>query len=340
MSNSRYNRQTILEKIGESGQQKLLNASVCIVGCGGLGSIIAPYLAGAGVGHMTLVDGDIVDISNLHRQVFYSEESAGTHKAQVLATHCAALNPSISITVHAEHLTKNNIVEIINSCDVVLECTDEIYTKYLVNDYCFVQRIPMVYGAIYKYDGYVSVFENNSKKAIHLRDIFPSPQSDLPSCSEVGVLATIAGLTALIQANEAIKFITGIGESLVGKLLSYNVLDNKQLTLKLRKSYKKDMESIYLRSSYNLIREITWKQLQEKEDLVTLCILEKDEVFQLDMDYLHIPLSKWAEEKKNLDASKSYAVFCMSGKRSADLVKRMDGEFDLINITGGIKGIK
>ena len=336
MSNSRYNRQTILDKIGETGQQKLLDASVCIVGCGGLGSIIAPYLAGAGVGHMTLVDGDIVDISNLHRQVFYSEESAGTPKAEALAGHCAALNPSISITVHAEHLTKNNIVEIINSCDVVLECTDEIYSKYLVNDYCFVQRIPMVYGAIYKYDGYVSVFENKSKKSIHLRDIFPSPQNDLPSCSEVGVLATIAGLTALIQANEAIKFITGIGESLVGKLLSYNVLDNKQLTLKLRKSYKMDMESIYLRSSYNLIPEITWDQLQEERNYVPLCILEKDEVFQLNREYLHIPLSEWEEKKKDLDASKSYAVFCMSGKRSAELVKKADGEFNFKSIIGGI----
>ena len=339
MKDSRYNRHVILEKIGEQGQQKLLQSKIWIIGCGGLGSIIAPYLAGAGIGHLILVDGDTVDISNLHRQVFYKTEDQGKNKVDVLKDHCLKLNPSIYIETFDQKIDKTNIDSILKNVDLAVECTDEIYVKYLVNDFCFINRIPLVYGAIYKYEGYVSLFKNTSEKSIHLRDIFPTPQNDLPSCSEVGVLATIAGITAILQANEVIKFITDIGESLSGQLLTYSVLENKQMTLKLRKSFKKDISEIYTNSNYNSVQEITWFELNERDDIELICILEKEEEYKLEKEHLHIPLSQWKESKSILEKDKKYAIFCMSGKRSKSLIESQNRDLNLINIKGGFNDL-
>ena len=205
MSNERYIRQTTLEELGVEGQEKLNAAHAVVIGCGGLGSIAAPYLAGAGVGEITLVDGDVPHISNLHRQVFFSENQNQISKSEALADHIINLNSDIKVNAISEMLSNENVEGIIQNADIVLECTDDIITKYLVNDACHLAGIPMVYGAIYKYDGYVSFFENASIESIHLRDIFPEPDLDLLTCSQVGVLNTIAGLIGLLQANEAIK---------------------------------------------------------------------------------------------------------------------------------------
>ena len=197
----RYNRQIILDQIGEAGQKKLLQSSVTIIGCGGLGSIIAPYLAGAGVGKLILVDRDKPHISNLHRQIVFKENETQS-KARALGQFISAFNAEVNVAVIEEMLEKKNVSEIIPHSyeGIVVECTDDMVTKYLLNDYCHINKIPLVYGAIHKYEGYVSLFKNESQEDIHLRDIFPEINTEIPNCSEVGVMNTIAGIIGILQA--------------------------------------------------------------------------------------------------------------------------------------------
>ena len=346
MQNERYIRQTLLDQIGESGQKKLSIAHIVVIGCGGLGSIAAPYLAGAGVGKITLVDADKPHVSNLHRQVFFDVSSMTQTKSQALADHIKSLNPTIEVIVKEQMVAKKNIEEIINGATVVLECTDNIQTKYLVNDYCHIHNIPLVYGAIHKYDGYVSLFANVDKESIHLRDIFATPNEDIPTCSEVGVMGALAGLIGLMQANEAIKYITDAGQVLIDQLLTYNILDNTQMKLKLKKSYKNDVSAIYQVSSYQSkstcdITEITLEELQSnrsKYDLIS--ILEDYEHKDIDDDVEHIPLSTIHPEELVEDLEGPTVFYCTTGKRSTVLVrmlKAIDAEVEVYSLKGGLK---
>jgi len=340
MNNNRYIRQILLDKIGQSGQHKLSQSHVIVIGCGGLGSIAAPYLAGAGVGKITLVDADQPHISNLHRQVFFEQKNIKETKSKVLAEHINKLNSEIEVAVVEQMLTKKNITEIISKEAVVLECTDHIMTKYLVNDYCHMNNIPLVYGAIHKYDGYISFFENKDKDSIHLRDVFPEPNEDIPTCSEVGVMGTLAGLIGIMQANEAIKHITGAGTTLVNQLLTYNILDNTQMKLKLKKSYKNEISAIYQVSSYLSktncdITEITLEELHSNRSKYHLIsILEDYEHKDIDDKVEHIPLSTIHLEELVEDIEGPTVFYCTTGKRSAVLVRMMkaiDSEIEIGN---------
>lgn len=346
MDKSRYIRQTLLDRIGDRGQEKLLNTSIAIVGCGGLGSIAAPYLAGAGVGHLILIDGDIPDVSNLHRQVFFSEEVTKKSKATLLAEHIKKLNSDIQVTVFDQMITKSNISSLLTDTDIVLECTDNIQAKYLVNDYCHINRIPVSYGAIYKYDGYVSFLENRDSNSIHLRDIFPIPNDDIPTCSEVGVLGTIAGLIGILQANEAIKHITSSGDLLIGKLLSYDILTNNQMKLKLKKSWNKNIETVYQSSTYDInlncaIQEVSIKQVMTNRDQYELIsILENDEHKNIDDKVIHMPLSQFNKENWQPISDKKHVFYCMTGKRSSYLISSLMDELGSnYSLKGGLKGI-
>lgn len=347
-NSNRYIRQTLLDQIGDSGQQKLLAANIVVIGCGGLGSIAAPYLAGAGVGKITLVDADKPHISNLHRQVFFEDASYSQSKSKALANHIQRLNPTIEVIVVEQMITKKNIEEIVNGATVVLECTDNIQTKYLVNDYCHIYNIPLVYGAIHKYDGYVSLFTNADKETIHLRDIFAVPNEDIPTCSEVGVMGTLAGLIGILQANEAIKFITEAGSTLINHLLTYNILDNTQMKLKLKKSYKNDVAAIYQVSSYISkincdITEITKEELEANRTKYNLVsILEDYEHKDIDNDVEHIPLSTIHPEELVEDIEVPTVFYCTTGKRSAVLVRMMkavDPAIEIYSLKGGVKEI-
>jgi len=346
MDKSRYIRQTLLNRIGEVGQDKLLKTSIAIVGCGGLGSIAAPYLAGAGVGHLILIDGDIPDISNLHRQVFFSEEVTKKTKSALLAEHIKKLNSNIQVTIYDEMITKSNISNLLADADLVLECTDNIQAKYLVNDYCHMTSIPVVYGAIYKYDGYVSFFENVDSDSIHLRDIFPTPNDDIPTCSEVGVLGTLAGLIGIFQANEAIKYITSAGEPLIGKLLSYDILTNNQMKLRLKKSWNINIESNYHSSTYTMklnctLKEVSLNEVMSNRDKYELIsILEDDEHKIIDDKVIHIPLSQINYENWKPISDKKHVFYCMTGKRSYYLISNLQDKLGRnYSLKGGLKGM-
>lgn len=239
MSDKRYSRQTILPGVGEAGQARLAAAHVLIVGCGGLGGPAAAYLAGAGVGTLTLVDGDEVSVSNLHRQVFFRTGDAGP-KARLLAQHCQQLNPGTRVRAHETYLGAANVKTLVTAATIVLDCTDDAATKHLLNDACVLLQTPLVYAAAQIFEGYLALFPNQPNGA-HLRDVFPEPDPSLPDCATTGVLSTAVGTVALMQANAALCFLLGIGEPPIDTLLTYNALTNRQHRLKIRKTYPKSI---------------------------------------------------------------------------------------------------
>ena len=348
MAEDRYIRQRLLDEIGNKGQNKLSSAHVAVIGCGGLGSVAAPYLAGAGIGKLTLIDGDVPDVTNLHRQVFFDESQTSKTKARLLADHIQKLNSEVEVVVVEQMITKKNIEKLIQGVSVILECTDNIQTKYLVNDFCHMHYIPLVYGAMHKYEGYVSFFENESKDSVHLRDIFSVPNDNIPTCAEVGVMGTLAGIIGLMQANEAIKFIAGAGGVLRNQLLTYNILYNDQLKLKLKKSYKNNVAAIYQVSSYQSkvdcdVLEISFESLQanrSKYDLIS--ILEDYEHKDIDLSVEQIPLSTIHPEELVEDLNGPTVFYCTTGKRSASLVRMMkaiDSDIEIYSLKGGLKAM-
>lgn len=344
MNSKRYIRQESLNEIGKEGQVKLAKARIAIIGCGGLGSIAAPYLAGAGVGHLVLIDGDAPELSNLHRQVFFTGKEKGS-KAEVLAAHIAESNPEIIIEHHSVMLYKTNIASLITEVDLVLECTDDMMCKYLVNDWCHLNRIPLVYGAIFKTEGYLSLFSNHDNKDIHLRDIFPVPDLSVPSCSEVGVINTIAGLIGILQANEALKYILGNRENLSGWFLTYDVMTTEQLKLKLKKTWEGDMQDLYLRENYdgvncNVVPELSINEvLENMNEYLLISILELGEHQAIHSKCLHQPLSKW-EQNAWVKNEKPQVYYCISGKRSSNLVNSIldqNPTANVFSLKGGLR---
>jgi adenylyltransferase/sulfurtransferase len=229
---ARYARHLTLPQIGEAGQAQLKASRVFCVGAGGLGSPALLYLAAAGIGHLTIIDDDTIERSNLQRQILHADGNVGTSKAESAMIRLQELNPSISLEIHTERLTSENAIQLIQGHNIVVDGTDNIPTRYLVNDTCELLRIPWVYGSIYRFEGQVSVFNLNGGPTY--RDLFPTPPppESVPSCEDGGVLGVLPGVIGSIQATEAIKVLLGIGETLRGKLLIYDALEMSMRTLK------------------------------------------------------------------------------------------------------------
>ena len=222
---ARYARHLTLPQIGEAGQSKLMESRVFCVGAGGLGSPALLYLAAAGVGHLSIIDDDTIERSNLQRQILHADDDVGISKVESAMLRLRELNPAISVQIHSERLTSENAKELIRGHDIVLDGTDNIPTRYLVNDVCELLGIPWVYGSIYRFEGQVSVFNLNSGPTY--RDLFPTPPppESVPSCEDGGVLGVLPGVIGSIQATEVIKVLLNIGDILRGKLLVYDALE-------------------------------------------------------------------------------------------------------------------
>lgn len=339
---SRYIRHILLDKIGEEGQKKLAQQTIAIVGCGGLGNIAAAYLAGAGIAHLILIDGDRPDITNVHRQILYTGDE-NTTKSKALEQKLKQLNPTIKYTTHEERLSKSNCERILINADLVLECTDDIICKYLVNDFCVLYNIPLVYGAIHKYEGYVSLFRNSKDEDIHLRDIFPQPDLNIPNCSEVGVLSTIAGIIGLMQANEALKFVLNMGEILEGKLLTFNVLTYDQMNLSIKKSWKEDLDDIWESTDYTpldclVIPELTWSKVQKSKDEYNwVSIMSKEEHADIHADVQNLSIGE-EEEIIKIAQEKTTIIYCRSGSKSKAFISQLLNKhpyLKLYNLAGG-----
>ena len=231
----RYSRHLILPEVGLEGQKKLKRARVLLVGAGGLGSPAALYLAAAGVGTLGLVDFDVVDVTNLQRQILHGTSTIGKRKLDSARDRIEDLNPNVKVEAHETPLTSRNALEIIGTYDIVVDGTDNFPTRYLVNDACVLLGKPNVYGSIFRFEGQASVFATEDAPCYRCLFREPPPPGLVPSCAEGGVLGVLPGIVGTIQATEALKLILGIGEPLIGRLLLIDALRMRFRTLKLRK---------------------------------------------------------------------------------------------------------
>jgi molybdopterin/thiamine biosynthesis adenylyltransferase/rhodanese-related sulfurtransferase len=222
---ARYSRHLILQGVGETGQRKLLEARVLLVGAGGLGSPAALYLAAAGIGTLGIVDGDRVDASNLQRQVLHDVDGIGRLKVETAAERVAALNPDVALEAHPARLTAANALELMTGYDLIVDGSDNFPTRYLINDASLHLGVPVVHGSIFRFEGQVSVFAPFEGPCYRCLFPLPPPPELAPSCAEAGVLGVLPGIIGSLQAMEAIKLVLAIGESLVGRLLTYDALD-------------------------------------------------------------------------------------------------------------------
>lgn len=234
----RYRRHLIIPEVGEEGQAKLLNAKVLLMGAGGLGSPAALYLAAAGVGTLGIIDMDVVDLSNLQRQVIHTVDRRGKPKTESAREAIAALNPDVKVVPFQERLTSENVMRILDGFDMVLDGGDNFPTRYLLNDACVVQKKPNIHGSIYRFEGQVTVFVPGQGPCYRCLYPAPPPPDMAPSCAEAGVLGVLPGIVGLFQANEAIKLILGKGQPLVGRLLMFDALGTRFNELKLRRDPK------------------------------------------------------------------------------------------------------
>ncbi len=351
-----YKRQTTLPEIGEVGQQKLQNAAVLVVGCGGLGSPIAVHLAASGIGHIHLVDFDTIDATNLHRQVFYSLADVGKSKAATLANFIKNRAPYTEVTFSDLPITKKNIFELIEHVDIVIDGTDSLPTKYLLNDTCVLNNKPLVYGSLYKFDGYVGTFnvkESNENYTGNLRDAFPEIATDIPNCTEAGTLNTIVGIIALQQVNEVLKLITGVGKLLTNQLLIYNSLENSQFKMKLTPTFFRDkISKIFDNETYFdascEVQNREWvisaeelkNKLSDQTQLkpVIISVIEKEANYPFTIDKT-VSLSSLNKESFKPEDGINYVFVCEQGIKSyaaTSLLKEQYPTAQIVSLSGGI----
>ena len=355
---NQYQRHLSLPKIGEKGQISLKEAKVLVVGAGGLGCPVLQYLAAAGVGKIGIVDQDGVEPSNLHRQVLYTHDDIGEAKVNVASQKLKRLNPYIEILPHLVRLTAVNADSIFDGYDLVVDCTDNFASRYLINDACVLYGKVLIYGAIYQFEGQISVFNFNDGPTY--RCLFPEPpQSDiLPNCSEIGVLGVLPGIIGSFQAMETIKVITGIGSVLSGKVLLYDALKQNNRVIKIKPN-KKNREIVELSDTLyicsadsqlanSMIIEIEPKQFSEmlvkSENILVIDVREQweREVSKISPS-CHIPLGEFSSsDGPSLpdECSEEHTVmlYCKAGVRSrmACEVLKEHGFKNLFNLSGGI----
>lgn len=360
--NQIYQRQTTLQEIGANGQQKLQNASVTVVGCGGLGTVAAVYLAASGVGHLHLIDLDVIGASNLHRQVFYTVSDIGKSKAKVLAAHIKRISPFVNVRYSKEAISKNTIAELLSDTVIVLDCTDQLSIKYLLNDFCIVYDKVLIYGSLYKFDGYIATFnleDGTGGRTTNLRDAFPEiPTENIPNCSEIGTLNTIVGIIGMMQANEVLKIVTGAGNPLVNELLIYNSLDNSQFRMKLKpksdnhEDRKRRIAELFKEESYEEVAcevgdtlEISVKAFKkllddERTTYQIISVIENSEQetpFQVDAKAPLSEFDTWISDEFN--ENEKYIFVCnrgISSKIAASQLKEDFPNVEVLSLEGGI----
>lgn len=332
MINYRYKRQSILKEVGACGQQKLLDTKVLIIGCGGLGGEVAVHLAAAGLGEIHLIDFDVVDETNLHRQVFFNENDIRKSKADTIKKYISNQNSKVKIIALQEKITKLNVVGFISKVDYVFDCTDDLHTKYLINDACVLNNKLLIYGSLFKFEGHVSVFNHHVKNAnrnCNLRDVFPEiPKENIPSCSEVGTLNAIVSIIANMQVNEFYKLVLEIGKPLVNQLLIFNSLDNEILKLQLKIDESLDFEKHWRTNTYEKETCENDKNLEISLDELkagNYKIISLVENTNLDVTIFS---SLQEIETGNLILSKGeYCIVCEKGVSSLKAVKILKKQF-------------
>nr|WP_322496798.1 molybdopterin-synthase adenylyltransferase MoeB [Chloroflexus sp.] len=358
---ARYSRHLIMPEVGMAGQRRLKQGSVLLIGAGGLGSPLALYLAAAGVGHIGLVDFDVVDASNLQRQIIHGTSTVGVAKTESAKRRLQDLNPYIEITTYETQITSQNALELMQPYDVIVDGTDNFPTRYLTNDACVLLGKPNVYGSIFRFEGQATVFSARDGGPCY-RCLYPEPPPPglVPSCAEGGVLGVLPGVIGTIQATEVIKLLTGIGEPLIGRLLLYDALAMRFRELKLRRNpscpvcgdHPTITELIDYEQFCGLVEEPTLSNQFEITPRELAEWLERpDRPFLLDVrnpyevaiasipgtDKL-IPIDQLPERINELDSAREMVVYCRSGARSGRAVELLKsvGFRKVKNLVGGI----
>jgi adenylyltransferase/sulfurtransferase len=348
-----FQRQTTLLEIGEAGQDLLQKAKVLVIGCGGLGSPIAVYLATSGVGELHLVDFDTVSISNLHRQVFFKVDDIQQPKAEVLANEIKKRAPFTKVSFDNEAVTKNSILALVSTFDVVVDGTDNLQVKYLINDACVLMKKPLVYGSLYKFDGYVASFNvlgEDGNYSCNLRDAFPKIATDIPNCEVAGTMNPIVGMIALLQVNEVIKLITKTGELLINKLLIYNALENTQFKMKLKKNTSLDIQSIFENSDYVvetcenqdaslLISAATLKEKIGDSALEIVSVINNLETYIPFKVHQKKPFISFDVENFQPNFDKHYIIICNKGITSYEVTLKLKEKYPLLSVVSLAEGI-
>ncbi|KAF2516971.1 HesA/MoeB/ThiF family protein [Flavobacterium foetidum] len=345
-ADNRYNRQIILPEIGENGQQKLAAAKVLVIGAGGLGAAILPYLASAGVGEIGIVDHDVIEVSNLQRQVIYKTDAVGKSKAKEAKVMISDLNPLVKVKAIAEKLSGKNALSLFYNYDIIVDATDNIAIKYLINDACLVANKPMVYGSIFRFQGQVSVF--NYQDGPTYRCLYPEENLDTLNCEEAGVLGVSVGIIGMFQANEVLKMILGIGEVLSGKILVYDTLHNEQQKYDFDKSDFQTISREAFEEKYNKaeIEEVNFEFVLDeinKDEILFIDIRNIDESPKISFkNQIQIPLMNLEKEIERLDKNQVIYVFCQSGIRSKIAVELLQKHRfkNIKSIAGGALAMK
>lgn len=351
-----YSRHLILPELNLEGQRKLKHSSVLVVGAGGLGCPVLQYLTAAGVGHIGIVDYDVVEASNLQRQVLFTTDDLGKPKARVAADRLSRLNPYIRFTIIDQKLTSENALEIMSPFDLICDGTDNFPTRYLVNDACVLLGKPNVHGAIYRFEGQVSVFNQKNKdgsRGPQYRDIFPHPPPPAlaPNCAEGGVLGVLPGIIGCFQANEIIKIITGIGETLNGKMLLFDALTLETRLFKIARNPNlivpeklidyEDFCGMENKRS-EPVPEITVSELKNWMDKGTdfqlIDIREPYEHAIASIGGLEIPQESIEQNLDKISGTTQVVILCRSGARSSKVVQKLRklGFDNVLNLHGGL----
>ncbi|WKZ58113.1 MAG: ThiF family adenylyltransferase [Cyclobacteriaceae bacterium] len=356
---TRYSRHLVLKDFGLKNQEKLKQASVLVIGAGGLGSPALLYLAAAGIGKIGMVDFDVVQESNLQRQVLFSTEDIGENKATAASRHLNKLNPFVTVVSIAEQLTSENAIGIIRDYDLVLDGSDNFPTRYLVNDACVLLNKPLVYGSILQYEGQLAVFNvplTTGEISANYRDLFPVPPQphEVPNCEQAGVLGVLPGMLGSMMANEAIKLITGIAEPMVNRLIIVDSLSLEMMTVKIpdrnsRADIKKliDYEQFcginHEKDKSLGMKEITVLELKQlidtKSDFQLIDVREGYEYDQANIGGEHIPMAEVPHNIDRIQTNKQVVVHCRSGGRSGNIIQWLEknhGFENLYNLKGGI----
>lgn len=357
-SYERYQRQLILKGFGQDAQDKLTHASVLVIGSGGLGCPLLQYLVAAGVGRIGIADDDVVSLSNLHRQVLYTMEDIGKSKVEIAKKRLQLMNDSVEISIWNERWTQQHCVDHFNEYDLIVDATDNFSSRYLINDAAVLMGKTLVFGAVSQYEGQVAVFNHPievNKRSGNYRDYFPEPpkNGEVLNCSEAGVLGVLPGIIGTMQATEVIKILTGIGNPLINKILTYNGLSHESYIMELeRKSILNGAPGSvedFLNTNYDEMCGISYFEINEidinewsvqKNNFILVDIREPHELPRLsEMEHLAIPLSELHIRLNELSDSNVLFV-CQSGRRSLQAAMMIKNELEssrAYSLKGGVE---
>ncbi len=349
---ARYSRHFVLPGFGVEGQTRLKKASAVVIGAGGLGAPVLSYLAAAGVGKIGIVDDDMVSLSNLQRQILFTTEDIGKGKADCARNRLIAINPGSIVHSIPVRITATNALDLIGPYDIIVDCTDNFPTRYLLNDACVLLNKPLIYGSIFRYEGHVSVL--NHAGGPTYRDLYPAPPKPgtIPDCEQGGVLGTLPGIIGSIQANEVIKVLTGAGETLSGKLF---LLDSQTMETRIIALPKKQNHNIKNLIDYDqfcglgtetkdkTMKEVTVQELKALQDAKgEFQLIDVREPHEYDICNLGgelIPMAELPHHVGEISKTKKVIIHCRSGGRSGNMVQWLEknhGFTNLYNLKGGI----